>query len=198
MAKKLLGENLMKDRIRKEILVKREFHHSSGGHVNCISIMDAFLHTPEFENSKCMLLYATKGSEVHTDGIIQSALSLGKRVVLPVTKKEEKKLVLYELHDMNELAPGAFGIPEPPQNPAREVKPEDIDLVVVPGVSFDRRGHRIGYGMGYYDALLKKIPGRKIGLAYSLQIVDRVPDEPHDVAVDMVITESEIIVCKKD
>lgn len=192
------GADCMKDRIRKEMLEKREFHHSTGGHVHCISIMDAFLHTQEFKDSKCMLLYATKGSEVHTDGIIQSALSLGKRVVLPVTKKEEKKLVLYELHGMNELAPGAFGIMEPPQNPAREVKPEEIDLVIVPGVSFDRRGHRIGYGMGYYDALLKKIPGRKIGLAYSLQIVGHVPEEPHDVAVDMVITEGEIIICRKD
>ena len=185
----------MKEKIRKEMLEKREFHHSTGGHRHCISIMDEFLHLPEFNNAKCILLYASKGSEVHTDGIIQSALALQKRIVLPVTKKEEKWLELYELRDTKELVAGAFGILEPPQNPERRVQPEEIDLAVVPGVSFDRRGHRIGYGMGYYDSLLKKVKGKKIGLAYSLQIVEHVPNEPHDVAVDMIITEGEIINC---
>lgn len=177
------------------MLEKREFHHSTGGHRHCIGIMDAFLRLPEFEAASCILLYASKGSEVHTDGIIQSALSLGKKVVLPVTKKEEKKLALYEVKDVRELAPGAFGILEPKQVPEMEVAPEEVGLAVVPGVSFDRRGHRIGYGMGYYDSLLKKVKGKKIGLAYSLQIVEHVPNEPHDVAVDMIVTEGEIINC---
>ena len=185
----------MKEKIREEMLKKREFHHSTGGHRHCISIMDEFLHLPEFNNASCILLYASKGSEVHTDGIIQSALALQKRIVLPVTKKEEKRLELYELKDTKELVAGAFGILEPPQLAGREVKPEEIDLAVVPGVSFDHRGHRIGYGMGYYDLLLKKVKGKKIGLAYSLQIVDHVPNEPHDVAVDMIITEGGIITC---
>ena len=74
---------------------------------------------------------------------------------------------------------------------------EEVELVVVPGVSFDRRGHRLGYGRGYYDSLLKKVKGCTIGLAYDMQIVERVPDEPHDVAVDMVVTQSEIIRCSK-
>lgn len=187
----------MKEKIRKEMLEKREFHHSTGGHRHCISIMDEFLHRPEFNDAACILLYASKGSEVHTDGIIQSALALQKRIVLPVTKKEEKWLELYELKDTKELVAGAFGILEPPQLEERRVLPEEIDLAVVPGVSFDRRGHRIGYGMGYYDSLLKKVRGKKIGLAYSLQIVEHVPNEPHDVAVDMIITETEIIQCSE-
>lgn len=185
----------MKDKIRKEILEKREFHHSAGGHRHCIEIMDRLLHLPEFNAAQCVLLYASKGSEVHTDGIIQSALSLRKKVVLPVTKKEEKGIELYELKSASELAAGAFGIMEPPQLDERKVNPEEVDLVVVPGVSFDRRGHRIGYGMGYYDSLLKKVKGKKVALAYSLQMVEHVPDEPHDVAVDMIVTEGEIIRC---
>lgn len=185
----------MKAKIRKEMLEKREFHHSAGGHRHCIEIMDQFLHLPEFNGANCVLLYASKGSEVHTDGIIQSALALGKKVALPVTKKEEKRIEIYELKDAKELAPGAFGILEPPQREDRLVQPEEVELALVPGVSFDRRGHRIGYGMGYYDSLLKKVKGKKIGLAYSLQIVERVPDEPHDVAVDMIVTEGEIIKC---
>jgi hypothetical protein len=85
---------------------------------------------------------------------------------------------------------------EPPQKPEMKISPDKIDLAVVPGVSFDRRGHRIGYGMGYYDSLLGQTRCKKIGLAYDLQIVEHVPNEPHDVAVDMIVTESETIDCK--
>ncbi len=185
----------MKDQIRKDILKKRGVLHSSGGHVKCISIMDRFLRLEEFNSAKCILFYASKGSEVHTDGIIQSALSLGKCVALPVTNKEAKALELYRIKSLADLSPGAFGIPEPPKKPEMKADPAKFDLVVVPGVSFDRRGHRIGHGMGYYDTLLPKMPCRKIGLAYGMQIVEHVPNEPHDVAVDMIVTEDEIIRC---
>jgi len=187
----------MKDALRKEMIAKREAHHSTGGHVNCIEIMDRFLRLPCFDSAKCILLYASKGGEVHTDGIIRSALSLGKKVALPVTIKEGHALELYEIKSIEELSEGAFGIMEPARNPERRVQPEEVDLVVVPGVSFDRRGHRLGYGMGYYDSLLKKVKGCKAGLAYDMQIVEHVPDEPHDVAVDMVVTQSETMICGK-
>ena len=187
----------MKDELRKEMIAKREAHHSSGGHVNCIGIMDRFLRLPEFESARCVLLYASKGGEVHTDGIINSALSLGKKVALPVTMKESHALELYEIKGTEELSEGAFGIMEPARNPERRVQPEEVDLAVVPGVTFDRRGHRLGYGMGYYDLLLKGVSGHKVGLAYDMQIVEHVPDEPHDVAVDMVVTQSEAIICSR-
>ena len=187
----------MKDALRKEMIAKREAHHSTGGHVNCIEIMDKFLRLPCFNSAKCVLLYASKRGEVHTDGIIQSALSLGKKVALPVTIKEGHVLELYEIKGIDELSEGAFGILEPARNQERRVQPEEVELVVVPGVSFDRRGHRLGYGMGYYDSLLKKVKGCKVGLAYDMQMVEHVPDEPHDVAVDMVVTQSEIIMCSK-
>jgi len=187
----------MKDNLRKEMIAKREAHHSSGGHVNCIEIMDKFLRLPCFNSARCVLLYASKRGEVHTDGIIRSALSLGKKVALPVTIKEGNVLELYEIKSIEELSEGAFGILEPARNPERMVQPEEVELVVVPGVSFDRRGHRLGYGMGYYDSLLKKVKGCKVGLAYDMQIVEHVPDEPHDVAVDMVVTQSELIMCSK-
>ena len=188
----------MKTQIRKEMLRRRDAHHSGGGHSHCIAIMDRFLRLPEFSDAKCILLYASKGSEVHTDGIMRSALSLGKRVVLPVTRKGERRLELFEALSSEELSPGAFGILEPPQLPGRKVEPEGIDLAVVPGVSFDRRGHRIGYGMGYYDSLLPRIGGKKVGLAYAIQLVPRVPEEPHDAPLDMIVTEEEIIECRND
>jgi phosphoribosylglycinamide formyltransferase-1 len=185
----------MKEDMRREMLQKRDEHHSRKGHQLCILIMDRFLRLGEFNSAKCILLYASKGSEVHTEGIIRSALSLGKRVALPVTNKERHELELYEVHSVDELAPGAFEIMEPEANAARKVEPDEVDLAVVPGVSFDQRGHRIGYGKGYYDKLLPKISGKKVGLAYEIQIVGRVPEDPHDVAVDMVVTEEREIGC---
>ncbi|MCX8198005.1 MAG: phosphoribosylglycinamide formyltransferase [Candidatus Micrarchaeota archaeon] len=185
----------MKEKLRNQMLSLRERHHSSGGHVHCIAIMDRFLRLPEFISAKCVLLYASKGSEVHTDGIIQSALSLGKKVGLPVTIKEKKELEIYELKSIEELSEGAFGILEPPRAADRRIMPSQVDLAVVPGISFDRRGHRIGYGMGYYDSLLSKMKAVKVGLAYQMQIVRQIPNEPHDIAVDLIVTESETIFC---
>ncbi len=187
-----------KKELRERMIEKREFHHSKGGHVHCIRIMDCFLHLPEFDSAKCMLVYASKGAEVHTDGIIQSALSLGKKVCLPATIKETHSLELYSIGDMKELELGEFGILEPQKKEERKVDPKEIDLAVVPGVSFDRRGHRIGYGRGYYDSLLSKIKGTKVGLSYGLQIMKRVPTESHDVAVDMIVTEQGVIDCSGD
>lgn len=185
----------MKEQIRKEMIAKRQSHHATGGHIHCLNIMDRFIRLPEFDSAKCLLLYAAKGGEVHTDAIIQSALSLGKCIALPVTFKDEKKLEIYRIASIQELAPGAFGILEPQVRPGRKVDVKCVDLAVVPGVSFDRRGHRIGYGMGYYDSLLKNLRCKKIGLAYDMQMVEKVPEEPHDVAVDMIVTENETIMC---
>jgi phosphoribosylglycinamide formyltransferase-1 len=187
----------MKSAIRKEMLEKREKLHSGGGHVHCIAIMEKVVRMPEFEAAKSVLLYASKGSEVHTDGIIQTALSFGKKVALPAVEKGSRKLELYWIGSLSELKPGAFGILEPEKNPAKKALPEEIELAIVPGVSFDRRGHRIGYGMGYYDSLLAGMKCPKIGLAYSAQIMPHLPSEPHDVTVDKIVTENEIIDCKK-
>ncbi len=185
----------MKEKMRREMLQKRDAHHTEKGHDLCLRIMDRFLRLPQFDAAKCILLYASKGSEAHTDGIMRSALSLGKKVALPVTSNDKHELEFYEIHSPSELSPGAFGIPEPAPDPSKKVEPGEADLVVVPGISFDKRGYRIGYGKGYYDKLLPKIRGVRVGLAYEAQMVERVPEAPHDVAVDMIVTEERKIDC---
>ncbi|VVC01392.1 Phosphoribosylglycinamide formyltransferase [uncultured archaeon] len=185
----------MKHEIRKKMIADRGYHHTQHGHVHCLQIMHRFLSLPEYLSAKCLLLYSAKGSEVHTEGIIQSALLAGKKVVLPATMKESHSLELYEIKSASGLVLGAFGIMEPPKNAASRVQPEEIDIVVVPGVSFDRHGHRLGYGSGYYDSFLGKVKGKKIALAYGMQVLDKVPHEAHDISMDMVVTEGETIVC---
>ena len=187
----------MKHAIRREVAKKRDAHHAANGDSHRAAIEKLFFALPEFASAKCVLLYASKGSEVETRGIIGRALSLGKTVALPATVHGEKRLLLYRIGSVGELSLGEFGIMEPRRQANAEVRPSDVDLAVVPGMSFDRRGHRIGYGMGYYDTLLKGIRGLKVGLAYSVQIVEHVPDEPHDCAVDLIVSENEVIDCRK-
>ncbi|MEW6007289.1 MAG: 5-formyltetrahydrofolate cyclo-ligase, partial [bacterium] len=117
-----------------------------------------------------------------------------KRVFLP--KVEGKELKVYEIKALSEVKPGYCGIFEP--STERPVKLASIELVIVPGVCFDKRGFRIGYGGGYYDRLLPLISCKKIGLAFSFQIIDEIPHTPNDVRVDKIITEDGVIIadCK--
>jgi len=143
-----------------------------------------------FQDAETILFYMSKGSEVQTRELIEQCIGV-KNIVLPTTHKDQ--LVLSELKNMKELKKGAYGILEP--KTLHEVHPEEIDLAIIPGVVFDRTGARIGYGKGYYDKILGRIKAPKIALAYSSQLVKQLPNEDHDVDVDYIITEEEVIKC---
>jgi 5-formyltetrahydrofolate cyclo-ligase len=130
--------------------------------------------------------------------MIKEALKLGKMIAVPIVEKE-KTLSLSELKDFeNELEVGKFGILEPKLEYRRRVNLEEVELVIVPGIAFDKNGNRIGYGGGYYDYLLKKMKDVSfIGLAYELQIVTQIPIEEKDISVHKIITEDRIIKCQE-
>lgn len=104
-------------------------------------------------------------------------------------------LASYAVSSLGELIVGERGLLEPDPDRAEPIG-EEIDLVLVPGLAFDRNGGRIGYGAGFYDRFLAGTPAVKVALAYSLQLIDAVPVEPHDVPVDRILTEEESIVCR--
>lgn len=154
----------------------------------------ALTGSPAFAAAEAILLYIAFRGEVATEQIAAAAVARGKRLVLPRVVKEPRGLTLHEYAgDPATLARGAYGILEPrPEWPL--VNPAAVDLVVVPGVAFDRTGGRLGYGGGYYDRLLPQVlaanPGaRLIGLAYSFQVVEGLPRDPHDVPVHGLATE---------
>lgn len=156
------------------------------------AIQETFIMNGAFEIAGSIALYAPIQWEVDTSSVAVAALKAGKTVAFPVVAGDN--MVLRRIASLDELEPGAFGIPEPPlRNEA--VSPEAFDLIVVPGVAFDLRGNRIGYGKGYYDRLLHPLEGkgRLVGFCHDFQLVDSIAGEPHDVRLDLIITEKRVI-----
>jgi len=144
-----------------------------------------------FRRAKTVCCYVALPYEVQTWRMIEAMRSNGKRVVVPVTQRRTKRLQLSEVRDPSaELIPGAFGVWEPVPSARRPVRVDDIDLVLVPGLAFDRRGHRLGHGEGYFDRFLSRVPSTTptIGLAFRFQLLDHLPTTAHDHAVQTILT----------
>lgn len=149
-----------------------------------------------YEDAGTVCCYASFGSEVPTEEIIEESLRREKCAAVPkVTGKQKMKFAL--IHSMADLKAGFHGIPEP-ESWCREIpKCGSKLLVIVPGVVFDRAGNRIGYGGGYYDSYLKQADCIKVGVAFDFQCVEQIVPEVHDVPVDYIITEKEMITCRQ-
>jgi len=137
------------------------------------------------------MFYVSLKDEVNTLDMIDEALKTGKRVCVPVILKEDKRLIAGEIKDRKkDLERQRFGIYQPKAGSVKEVPLEDIDLVVVPGIAFDKFNVRLGRGHGYYDKLLCALPNKTstIGLAFDFQVVEKLPKDPHDIPVSKTIT----------
>ena len=160
-------------------------------------ICAAVMALPEYAAARTVLWYVDAGGEVRTRLTLPEALARGQRVAVPYCVVERSELELFHLEDVSELAAGAYGILEPREElrrrPGKGVLPLEVDLVVGPGVGSPRGGGRRGPGLGYYDRLLTRTrpDALLIGLAFECQVVPEVPSDPHDVVVDVVLTEAE-------
>jgi 5-formyltetrahydrofolate cyclo-ligase len=145
------------------------------------------INTEEFQRAEVVGAYFAIDSEVMTELIIGRAKMLGKKIALP--RVEGYKIAFYELQLTNTLVKGRFGIMEPPP-----YEPMDkIDMLVVPGIAFDKKGNRVGYGKGFYDRLLaNKRTKFSIGLAYSFQLVENLPYDLYDKRLDAIASEDGI------
>jgi 5-formyltetrahydrofolate cyclo-ligase len=144
------------------------------------------------------MAYMSFRNEVSTDAIIAQAIETGKRVAVPVVDREQRQLFPSELINFPaDLKKGTWGIREPKQSCLRPLDPCLIDLVLVPGVVFDQAGNRLGYGFGFYDRFLVSLRSgvRRVALAYSFQLVEKLPAEEHDCPVDLIVTEKKLIAC---
>jgi 5-formyltetrahydrofolate cyclo-ligase len=138
----------------------------------------------------------SKQPEVDTYQIIRRAWESGKVVVAPKCHPKEKILTFHKITQFSQLESVFYGLLEPVIEKTVEVKPYDIDLLMVPGLAYTREGYRLGFGGGYYDRYLPNFKGKTISLAFHFQVIPQFPIEKHDIPVSKLITNDEVITVK--
>ena len=151
-------------------------------------IAAGIIDSPLFKNASMLLIYAPLDSEINLLPVAHVARKRGMPIAFPRCDKETNTMQFYILPEGQKLIPGAYGIPEPPED-APVCTPDERALCIVPALSYDLSGNRIGYGKGYYDRYLATFPGVTVGVAYAPMLLKGAPIEPHDKPVDWLFTE---------
>lgn len=164
------------------------------------SILASAAGLPAYRQASTVHWFVDRRDEVRTRPALLEALTEGKRLVVPYCAGDE--LLLFHLESLDELQAMAFGLLEPRLElrtlPGKRVMPDELDAVLVPGLAFDPRGTRIGYGKGYFDRLLKKVrpDTALIAVAFQCQMFPELPSTKLDVPVGMVVTEQQVYDCR--
>lgn len=184
----------------RKAAIRKQAHENRKNQPDKDAVSDAilarFLALPEYAAAKTVMFYVDVRDEVRTRQALPQALQTGKRIVVPYCVDGE--LELFWLESMDELELGMYRILEP-KNELRSVaskrlQPEDLDLIMVPGVAFDRTGGRTGHGKGYYDKLLEhaRPDTPLVALAFECQMFEAIPMDEHDVFMDKIVTEDAV------
>ena len=168
--------------------------------------VEKFMALPEYEKAHTIMWYIDCRSETRTKPQLLAEVEKGeKKIIVPYCTEDENgenKLGLWHMESLEEMVVGKWNILEPPKelwgNPEKEVTPEELDMIMVPGVGFDRDGGRMGNGQGYYDRTMEKVRPDcfLIALCYESQLFDNILVAPHDVYMDKVVTEKEVYIGK--
>jgi 5-formyltetrahydrofolate cyclo-ligase len=185
-----------KQALRQQQLLRRKKLDQALCHDLSLRIQQRLLASELFPSAKTLALYSPVNNEVHTDRLLVAARSQGQRVGFPRVCGEALQFVIVEA--AADLQPGIFGVAEP--TGSRLLPPEELDLLVVPGVAFDRDGFRLGYGKGFYDRELARMAPTtvSVGLGYDFQLCEQLPVEDHDQQLDYIVTETQLIPCHRD
>ena len=175
-----------KKALRTKISLKRSNLNFSEIREKSNVIMEKLLSLSQFQKAQVVAFYLSKSDEVQTENAIKKILE-EKTILVPVTKNEIK---LVKFTSFSDLEPALFGVPEPKTKRYSKQQP---DVIVIPGLAFDKHGNRLGYGKGYYDTLLKNLKSIKVGVCFDFQLINNVPSYEHDQKVDTIITEKRIL-----
>jgi len=172
-----------KETLRREMRSKRQAMREEEIAAASIDLAARLFAHPLYRAAKTIYVYLSAKQEVRTDGIIRQARIDGKRVAAPRVCGSELRFCW--LNEDTKLEAGSFGISEPEDG---EEADDPTALVLLPGLAFDRLGHRLGYGGGYYDRFLARENAHPtVALCYAFQLLDRLPHEPHDITADAVL-----------
>lgn len=184
-----------KSDLRKKMLNIRNNMEKEDSSEKSAVIIEKLTALDIYEKARIVFVYMAFNNEVETMTLIKKMLQENKRVVIPYTDTVNTVIIPSELKNIEEdLVKSKFGYYEPAKDKILPVKPEEFDLVVVPGVVFDKNLNRIGFGKGYYDRILCSLNdgAKAVAVAYDFQVLDEVPSEEHDIKVDMIITEKSV------
>lgn len=186
-----------KDEVRRRLLAERRAVGRLDREAWTAAIAARLEELPAWREADVVHTYvgAVEG-EVGTREIVRRALAEGRAVACPRVRWDPPRLETYAIRSLDDLVESRRGLWEPDPDHAEPVADSALDLVVVPGLAFDRRGWRIGFGAGLYDRFLSGVDAPRVALAFSLQVQDSLPVEPHDVPVDWIVTEGETIACR--
>lgn len=173
-----------KNELRKKILEIRDSMSDELVEEKSRAIAERFLNL--FGSAERFLLYMSIKNEVRTNFLVNTLFSNGKKLFLPKYFGGEFIPIRYE--GPLSMLKGMYGVMEP----LSDESCDEFDVIVIPGVVFGYDFNRIGMGKGYYDKMLKKVKGLKVGLAYQFQLVDGIKEDPWDVKMDMIITEEDV------
>lgn len=190
---------MQKEQVRNQVHQLRQEQPVAERNQKSGMIFRRLVSSSQWKDARTVMFYYPKPDEAETTAAISAALAGKKTVCLPAVDRGTETISAYKITSLDGLEKGPFGISEPKKLAANLVAPERIDLIVVPGVAFDVFGNRIGYGRGYYDKYLCIARNAaKVALAFDFQVCDgRLVCEPHDIALDLIITEKRSIVAKK-
>ncbi len=186
---KSVGEE--KEEIRRDMLSRLKNQPAADKITKSSKIKNLALKGPFFKKAAVVMFYAATSLEADTSELIRECLQLGKKVALPVADPVKKELIPVEIENIDSLVRSSLGIMEPARDKNKIIPLAQLDLVVVPGLAFDKWGNRLGRGAGYYDCFLAKLPARtvKVGLAFDFQMIDSVPTvDGQDIPLDLVIS----------
>ena len=178
---------------KRNSLSKQQVAEKSG------KVAEAFLQLPEVQKAKTMLLYVGVGNEVQTAALIERLLAQGKHVAVPLTDFKSKRIILSEIRGLHDLEEKGSGLLEPKKKPVKPLLAGELDLIVVPGIAFDMQGSRLGTGYGFYDKLLRRTSSKipLVGFCFAENLEERLPAESHDVKMNIIITDKEVIRCRE-
>jgi len=194
---------MSKSEFRNKAISDREGQSGDEVKLKSQKIFERLISLDSVKNAKSIMTYIDFRNEVQTRPLIDYCLSNGKNVVIPISVFKGRQLIPSQLMDPDkELQISKFGLLEPKPEYVRVFDKEELDVIIVPGVAFDKYGYRVGYGAGFYDRFLASIDNEsvvKVGVAFELQLHDSVPHDSFDATVDIIVTEDRIIeICKRD
>ncbi|KQL53540.1 5-formyltetrahydrofolate cyclo-ligase [Heyndrickxia shackletonii] len=180
-----------KKEIRQKIVSDLKKLDKSTYEQHSFEIAKKLYQLPVWKKANTVALTISRPPEVDTWQIIRSGWLEGKRMVVPKCHPETKQMVFRQITSFTQLESVYFGLYEPKEDETDEVRQQELDLIIVPGVAFNFYGYRIGFGGGYYDRYLQHFNGETMSLAFSLQLCQVLPVEKHDIPVKAIMTEKD-------